>query len=144
MEQRTRITTEIYGNVICIVIRQFALWTSLGIPFYPQFSNNSLYWTKNRMSEAVQSKEDGKARPFKIIGTFKYAECRDYVYMIVGALTACVTGASIPFFNVLFGKIIDRLNGDANSFQKGVNEVALVFAIMAGIDFFTGFLQVTL
>jgi hypothetical protein len=63
--------------------------------------------------------------------------------MFFGTLGGIVTGASIPLFNVLFGKMLDNLNdGDPNSFQKGVNDLALIFVYVAIANIFSGLLQV--
>lgn len=65
--------------------------------------------------------------------------------MIVGGIGAMITGLSIPLFNVLFGEILDELNGDGtDKLAEGVNKVALLFAFFAVLDFVTGFLQVSL
>ena len=40
----------------------------------------------------------------------------DYFLMFTGVIGGLVTGASIPFFNVLFGRMLDALNGDPGRF----------------------------
>ena len=51
---------------------------------------------------------------------FSGLEAIDVVYIILGTLGALVTGASIPFFNVLFGRMLDALNGSTSSFVEQV------------------------
>lgn len=71
-----------------------------------------------------------------------YAEPYDYVLMFFGGLGAFLTGVSIPAFNILFGRILDSLNDDTQDFQKGINQISILFAILAAIALFTGTLQV--
>lgn len=52
---------------------------------------------------------------------------------------------SIPFSNVLFGRIIDALNkdpGNEDAFRQGINVVCVAFAVLGGINLITGFTQV--
>ena len=66
-----------------------------------------------------------------------------HLYQLNNVINAgFVTGASIPLFNVLFGRILDNLNGGDSEFRKGVNEVALIFTILGVVAFFSGLLQV--
>ena len=77
---------------------------------------------------------------------FSGLEGFDYLYALMGTLGAIVTGASIPFFNVLFGRMLDALNpADPNAtetFEKKIREIALWFVVVAGINLVSGFLQV--
>jgi hypothetical protein len=82
-------------------------------------------------------------RKFSIRDIFQFTTKLDVLYMTVGGIGAMITGISIPLFNVLFGEILDELNADGSNLQEGVNKVALIFAIFAVIDFFTGMAQVS-
>ena len=75
---------------------------------------------------------------------FSAAEPIDFFYMIVGSLGALTTGVSIPFFNVLFGKILDALNSDPNSFATKLNLIIYSFIVVAGVNLITGYAQVYL
>ena len=45
--------------------------------------------------------------------------------MTLGVIGALLTGISIPFFNVLFGKMLDALNTEPNSFQERIKGIAV-------------------
>lgn len=67
----------------------------------------------------------------------------DIILMIIGSIGAIVTGLSLPYMNILFGKIIDNLNDDANTFQSKINNLCFIFAIVGIVNFGSGFLQVS-
>ena len=73
---------------------------------------------------------------------FSNAEFMDYVYMTIGSLGAITTGLSIPFFNILFGKILDAVNTNPASFQQRINTLCLSFTVVAAANLLSGFLQV--
>ena len=77
-----------------------------------------------------------------IWSVFRYANGSDIVLATVGTLGGAVTGGCIPLFNLLFGKILDKLNGSDSEFREGVNEIALLFTILGIIAFFSALLQV--
>ena len=61
------------------------------------------------------SKKDTKenisnSRTATLAQLFSNATFLDYFLMIIGSIGGIVTGASNPFFNVLFGQILDKLN----------------------------------
>lgn len=82
-------------------------------------------------------------RNFTIRDVFQFTTKVDLIYMTIGGIGAMITGLSIPSFNILFGEILDELNEDGSNLQDGVNKVALIFAIFAVINFFTGMTQVS-
>ena len=54
------------------------------------------------------------------------ADDSDKLNMILGTFGGVITGMSLPFFNVIFGRILDQLNknpGDKGKFSDGVNTV---------------------
>ena len=73
---------------------------------------------------------------------FSTAEPLDYFFMIVGTLCAIGTGISLPFFNILFGKMLDALNGDPNSFSYQITQICYAFIGVAGANILTGYCQV--
>jgi ATP-binding cassette, subfamily B (MDR/TAP), member 1 len=77
-----------------------------------------------------------------ISDAFYFATPTDYVYAFFGSLGAFLVGCSIPIFNVIFGEMLDNLNQGENELQKSVNQVAMIFAIMAGGALLIGTLQV--
>jgi len=81
-------------------------------------------------------------RVFTLTDLFQFTTKVDVLYMTVGGIGAMITGLSIPSFNILFGEILDQLNDDGSNLQEGVNQVAMIFAIFAVVNFFTGIAQV--
>jgi ABC-type multidrug transport system fused ATPase/permease subunit len=73
---------------------------------------------------------------------FHFATFTDSVYAFFGTLSAFFVGCSIPIFNVIFGEILDNFNKGVDQLQKGVNSVAMIFAIMAGGALIVGTFQV--
>ena len=47
---------------------------------------------------------------------FSTAEPLDYLLMFVGTIGGLISGISLPFFNVLFGQMLDALNS-GNAFS---------------------------
>ena len=47
---------------------------------------------------------------------FSQADSTDIMLMSIGTISALATGAAFPFFNILFGNMIDALNTDPNGF----------------------------
>jgi ATP-binding cassette subfamily B (MDR/TAP) protein 1 len=93
--------------------------------------------TGEKPSESVDT-----SKTASLSQVFSNAECLDYIYMIIGSLGAIVTGLSIPFFNILFGEILDAVNTNPDDFQKRINTLCLSFTVVAGANLLSGFLQV--
>lgn len=64
--------------------------------------------------------------------------------MFLGCTGGIVTGVSIPLFNVLFGQILDKLNGSGSDFTEKVNMICIAFVAVAGANIFSGFFQVSI
>ena len=58
---------------------------------------------------------------------FSQAEPHDYLLMALGVIGGLGTGASLPIFNILFGKILDALNNDPSSFSTAIDTLSLDF-----------------
>jgi ABC-type multidrug transport system fused ATPase/permease subunit len=86
--------------------------------------------------------EKDAANPPSIRDAFYFASASDYIYAIFGSLGAFLVGCSIPIFNVIFGRMLDNLNDGLGQLQHSVNQVAMIFAIMAGGALIIGTLQV--
>jgi ATP-binding cassette subfamily B (MDR/TAP) protein 1 len=80
-------------------------------------------------------------RTATIAETFSQATSYDYMLMFFGSLGGLVTGFSLPFFNILFGRILDNLNGSASSFSKNINFLCIVFCIVAAANLLSGWMQ---
>eukprot|EP01031_Cornospumella_fuschlensis_P050362 gene50362-61615_t len=74
--------------------------------------------------------------------TFSNATSQDVLLMVLGTIGGIVTGVSIPLFNVLFGRIIDKLNTNPNGFTDAIDTLCLSFLVVACANLFSGFLQV--
>lgn len=64
--------------------------------------------------------------------------------MTLGTLGGIITGISLPFFNVLFGKMLDALNSGRSSFTAQINQICLAFVGVAGANLISGYCQVAL
>lgn len=96
------------------------------------------------MTTSSSSRKEIIERDFSVRDVFQFTTSVDVVYMTVGGIGAIITGLSIPTFNILFGEILDELNDDGSNLQEGVNKVAMIFAIFAAGNLFTGMAQVCL
>jgi ATP-binding cassette, subfamily B (MDR/TAP), member 1 len=86
--------------------------------------------------------KDEEKTPGSFSELLQFADGWDYLLMFGGSIGGLVTGCSIPFFNVLFGRMLDTLNEDPNSFSRQINALALIFVYTAIVNLFSGFLQV--
>lgn len=90
--------------------------------------------------EEVLVKEPERAAT--IAETFSQADWYDYVLMFFGIIGGLVTGFSIPFFNILFGRMLDNLNGNPNSFSSTIDTLCISFCVVAGANLLSGWMQV--
>ncbi len=63
--------------------------------------------------------------------------------MSLGLLGGIVTGLSLPAFNVLFGVMLDTLNESPDGFADGIADLCISFVVIAVINLFSGFFQVS-
>ena len=75
---------------------------------------------------------------------FMNAEPLDYLLMFGGVLGGAITGLSLPAFNVLFGRMLNALNGSISSLTDGIAKLCIAFVVIAVVNLFSGFLQVYL
>ena len=74
---------------------------------------------------------------------FSQANSYDYFLMTLGLLGAIVTGVSSPVFNIIFGKVLDTLNTNPESFSNEISQLALDFFYIGLANFISGLLQVS-
>jgi ABC-type multidrug transport system fused ATPase/permease subunit len=87
-------------------------------------------------------KDSPPKRMASIKELYANADCYDILYMALGTLGGIVSGISIPFFNVLFGTMINALNTDPASFATRVKQIALSFVYVSIVNIFAGTLQI--
>ena len=91
-------------------------------------------------TEDPEKVDEGRSATFAEL--FSTAEVYDYFLMFFGVLGGFGTGLSLPFFNVIFGKMLDQLNNKPDSFESGIQKIALIFVWVALGNVLTGLLQV--
>jgi ATP-binding cassette subfamily B (MDR/TAP) protein 1 len=67
----------------------------------------------------------------KLSELFQFAEPIDWAAIAVGSLGGILTGFSLPFFNVMFGIMLDELNDDPMSFGDRIADISLIFVYTA-------------
>src|SRR4051812_28074540 len=94
-------------------------------------------------ADKPKAKNEERVERVSLFTMFSTANSLDIFFMVVGTICAIVTGVSIPFFNVLFGKILDQLNGSTSSqFDSKINTIVFSFVTVACINLLTGYCQV--
>ncbi|XP_021755311.1 ABC transporter B family member 13-like [Chenopodium quinoa] len=78
-------------------------------------------------------------------GLFAAADTLDYFLMFFGGVAACVHGAVLPVFFVLFGRMIDslgKLGADPNAMSDRVSQLSLYMIYLGLITFLSSWLGV--
>ncbi len=73
---------------------------------------------------------------------FSKADVTDLGFMLLGSLAAIATGLTLPIFNILFGKLNDKLNEGSSGFTEGVNQICLIIACASVANIITAIFQV--
>eukprot|EP00903_Cladosiphon_okamuranus_P008530 g8189.t1 len=98
---------------------------------------------KDDAAKKGEGKEDDPDKG-KTVGTgkllFKYATWMDILYMFLGTCSAIVCGLTTPNFILVFGDIMDELNGD--DILSAVQGLSGVFAATGAVAFVSGTLMV--
>ena len=80
-----------------------------------------------------------KAKSVKYIELFRYATFGDRLALVIALLAALVNGAIFPILGILFGQLLNALNGP--SFVADVNRYALYFLLLAIGSAFTNVIE---
>ena len=55
-----------------------------------------------------------------------------------------MSGFAFPYFNLLFGELMDALNNpDPDIMRKEFDRIVIAFLVIAAVSFVTGWIQVT-
>lgn len=93
---------------------------------------------QNAQAEKVQTVGDSGSKKKKIVsvlGLFAAADKIDYILMLFGSTGACLHGAALPVFFVLFGRMIDSLGHLSSNPHQMASEVSkhAVYLVYLGL-----------
>jgi len=100
---------------------------------------------KNQAGETAtptSNKESATKPSAKLMELFSTANNTDYLMMFVGTIGGLITGLSLPYFNILFGQMLDELNEDPQNFDKQIEYIAMQFIGVAAFNIVSGIWQV--
>lgn len=89
-----------------------------------QISEHDEVTDAKRPSNSTSNKKD----TVSLLGLFAVADNIDYFLMFVGSIGACIQGAVLPVFFVLFGRMIDSLGKSSSDPHRSSSEVSQVFS----------------
>lgn len=72
------------------------------------------------------SNNKSKKPSVSFFGLFSAADKIDYLLMFIGSVGACIHGASLPVFLVLFGRLIDSLGHTASNPHRMSSQISQV------------------
>lgn len=90
-----------------------------------------------------KTSEDVNINPATMMEVFSTADWYDAFLMVVGTAGGALCGIIMPYSNLLFGNVMDKLNGDPDTFQKSISNLALSFTILGVLSLVAGYFQVT-
>lgn len=93
-------------------------------PFPEQNFEQNVQSEKGPIQTVDSSSE--KKKIVSIFGLFAAADRIDYILMFFGSTGACLHGAALPVFFVLFGRMIDSLGNLSSDPHKMASEVSKV------------------
>lgn len=93
-------------------------------------------------SDVEPSKKAEEQKTASLSELFSTADSLDITLMCVGSVAAIITGVSFPTINILFGQMINALNGDSNDFAAQIEKLALYFLYVSLANLFSCAVQV--
>jgi ATP-binding cassette subfamily B (MDR/TAP) protein 1 len=99
---------------------------------------------KSEKKDNTSEKEKNKVKIAPLALCFSQATTSDIIYMISGSIGGIGMGAAMPFFNIIFGQLLNKLNSDSSGddFQKAINNLCIIFIYIAVATIFAGYIQV--
>ncbi|KAJ8772502.1 hypothetical protein K2173_027679 [Erythroxylum novogranatense] len=85
-----------------------------------------------------QQSDASKQKTVSFFGMFSYADRVDYMLMFLGSVGACVHGAALPVFLILFGRMIDSLGHLTLSTHEMLSKVSqnALYMVYVGLSIF--------
>jgi ATP-binding cassette subfamily B (MDR/TAP) protein 1 len=95
-------------------------------------------------NENTLDKEKNKMKIAPLSLCFSQATTSDLMYMFFGTIGGIGMGAAMPFFNIIFGQLLNKLNSNSSGedFQRAINHLCIIFIYIAAGTIFAGYIQV--
>jgi len=74
---------------------------------------------------------------------FRYADTKDWIFIIIAAIFSCGSGASFPIFAVISGDMIDKFNGSPDLVGAAAHNLYLYLGLGAA-SMVVGFIMFSL
>eukprot|EP00898_Chlorokybus_atmophyticus_P008646 jgi/Chlat1/8783/Chrsp90S09249 len=116
-------------------------------------ARKGLVWRlRTRLGRGKDGGKEGKGPPKEkqpmapFMSLFRYADRKDWLYMLLGTLCSIAVGAMTPAFSVLFGRLTNAFGNnlsDPGALVREVNRIVIILAILSGAAGLCGYAQKT-